>query len=178
MYICIYQSYAAEKIVTNQIKMPLCWPSLQSSFAAPLSYLKNPCYEACDGGYNTVRCLPFFMIIGMPKCGTTSLYFHLVQHKDVVKARKKEPMYFNRDCFSKSTERPCNKRVIVIDNKDLCEFSTSISGRSCQLIKTVVQFKDQGPTAFDIVFCNYPLPPHRSVSYENQVVLSPRDAVW
>ncbi|XP_022299236.2 uncharacterized protein LOC111108042 [Crassostrea virginica] len=70
-----------------------------SSFAAPLSYLKNPCYEACDGGYNTVRCLPYFMVIGMPKCGTTSLYFHLVQHKDVVKARKKEPMYFNRDCF-------------------------------------------------------------------------------
>lgn len=70
-----------------------------TSYAAPLPYLKNPCYEECDGGYNTVRCLPYYMIIGMPKCGTTSLYFDLTHHKDVVRAKRKEPMYFNRMCF-------------------------------------------------------------------------------
>lgn len=39
------------------------------------------------------------MIIGMPKCGTTSLYFDLTHHKDVVRTKRKEPMYFNRMCF-------------------------------------------------------------------------------
>jgi len=39
--------------------------------------------------------LPDFLIIGAQKCGTTSLYNHLIQHPDVGCAFEKEVRYFN-----------------------------------------------------------------------------------
>ena len=41
------------------------------------------------------RTLPDFLIIGAQKCGTTSLYAHLVQHPGVSPAFAKEVRYFN-----------------------------------------------------------------------------------
>jgi hypothetical protein len=42
-----------------------------------------------------VRTLPDFLIIGAQKCGTTSLYAHLMQHPSVGPAFEKEVRYFN-----------------------------------------------------------------------------------
>lgn len=39
--------------------------------------------------------MPSFLIVGAMKCGTTSLYQYLVQHPQVVAARKKEIHYFD-----------------------------------------------------------------------------------
>jgi hypothetical protein len=41
--------------------------------------------------------LPNFLIVGAPKCGTTSLYAYLQQHPDVYMSLLKEPRYF--PCF-------------------------------------------------------------------------------
>jgi hypothetical protein len=41
--------------------------------------------------------LPNFLIVGAPKCGTTSLYQYLRQHPDVYMSPLKEPRYF--PCF-------------------------------------------------------------------------------
>lgn len=41
--------------------------------------------------------LPTFLIIGAPKCGTTSLYRYLAQHPDVFMPKLKEPMFFSYD---------------------------------------------------------------------------------
>src|SRR3954468_6264414 len=38
--------------------------------------------------------LPNFLIVGAPKCGTTSLYQYLGQHPEVYMSRLKEPRYF------------------------------------------------------------------------------------
>jgi len=43
----------------------------------------------------SMRMLPDFLIIGAQKCGTTSLYSHLVQHPCVGTAFEKEVRYFN-----------------------------------------------------------------------------------
>jgi len=43
----------------------------------------------------SVRTLPDFLIIGAQKCGTTSLYAHLMQHPNVSSAFEKEVRYFN-----------------------------------------------------------------------------------
>lgn len=40
--------------------------------------------------------LPGFLIIGVQRCGTSSLYDYLVQHPRIVGARRKEVRYFNR----------------------------------------------------------------------------------
>jgi hypothetical protein len=46
--------------------------------------------------------LPNFLIVGAPKCGTTSLYQYLQQHPDVHMSLLKEPRYF--PCFGVSPE--------------------------------------------------------------------------
>ena len=42
-------------------------------------------------------CLPDFLIVGVQKGGTTSLYNYLIQHPDVVPASRKEVHYFDRN---------------------------------------------------------------------------------
>lgn len=46
---------------------------------------------------STFRELPNFIIFGAPRCGTTSLYDHLVKHPSVVSALSKEVGYFEHD---------------------------------------------------------------------------------
>jgi hypothetical protein len=48
------------------------------------------------------RVLPDFLIIGAPKCGTTSLYHYLVRHPSVEPAFRKEVRYFNKS-FERGT---------------------------------------------------------------------------
>ncbi|XP_066276669.1 carbohydrate sulfotransferase 15-like isoform X1 [Branchiostoma lanceolatum] len=54
-----------------------------------------------DTGHFRLRCLPYFYIIGMPKCGTSDLYLRLTKHPDVVGGLKKEPHWWTRRCFSR-----------------------------------------------------------------------------
>ncbi|XP_035685602.1 carbohydrate sulfotransferase 15-like [Branchiostoma floridae] len=80
-----------------------------------LSNNKNPCWfekvhgtdvgsrwreRLSDNGTGhfrlTLRCLPYFYIIGMPKCGTSDLYYRITQHPDVVRARRKEPEWWTK----------------------------------------------------------------------------------
>jgi hypothetical protein len=41
--------------------------------------------------------LPNFLIIGAPKCGTTTLYHQLSQHPEIFMCTPKEPAFFSRD---------------------------------------------------------------------------------
>ncbi|XP_036393085.1 carbohydrate sulfotransferase 15-like [Megalops cyprinoides] len=49
--------------------------------------------------YYRMRCLPFFYIIGQPKCGTTDLYDRLRLHPDVRFTTFKEPHWWTRKRF-------------------------------------------------------------------------------
>ncbi|XP_061910778.1 carbohydrate sulfotransferase 15-like [Entelurus aequoreus] len=46
-----------------------------------------------------IRCLPYFYIIGQPKCGTTDLYNRLLLHPDVKFTTFKEPHWWTRKRF-------------------------------------------------------------------------------
>ena len=46
-----------------------------------------------------LRCVPYFYIAGMPKCGTTDLYAKLTRHPDVVGGVMKEPHWWTRKRF-------------------------------------------------------------------------------
>ncbi|KAF7204198.1 transcript variant X3 [Nothobranchius furzeri] len=73
--------------------------------------IKNPCwYEEFTGNltsdpYRTnlklyrLRCLPYFYIMGQPKCGTTDLYDRLRLHPDVKFTTFKEPHWWTRKRF-------------------------------------------------------------------------------
>lgn len=48
-----------------------------------------------------MRCLPYFYIIGQPKCGTTDLYDRLRLHPDIKFTTFKEPHWWTRKRFGK-----------------------------------------------------------------------------
>ncbi|KAL0178827.1 hypothetical protein M9458_024269, partial [Cirrhinus mrigala] len=52
-----------------------------------------------DGKLRRLRCLPYFYIIGQPKCGTTDLYERLRLHPDVLLTPPKEPHWWTRKRF-------------------------------------------------------------------------------
>ncbi|GIL66835.1 hypothetical protein Vafri_20228 [Volvox africanus] len=61
----------------------------------PPGYLiqyKNPCWMSAPKGF---RCLPYFHILGVSKCGTTDLYHRLSKHPELFKARNKGPHWWD-----------------------------------------------------------------------------------
>ena len=60
----------------------------------PLEYLenfKNPCWLDRGKRKSTVKCLPYFYVVGAPKCGTTDLHRRLIQHPDICQYSQKVP---------------------------------------------------------------------------------------
>ncbi|XP_030630736.1 carbohydrate sulfotransferase 15 [Chanos chanos] len=51
------------------------------------------------GKYYRMRCLPYFYIIGQPKCGTTDLYDRLRHHPEIRFSTFKEPHWWTRKRF-------------------------------------------------------------------------------
>ncbi|XP_071087317.1 carbohydrate sulfotransferase 15-like [Haliotis cracherodii] len=47
----------------------------------------------------SLRCLPYFLIIGQPKCGTTDIYRRLNNHPDVTSPKMKESFWIERVRF-------------------------------------------------------------------------------
>ncbi|XP_060074896.1 carbohydrate sulfotransferase 15-like [Ylistrum balloti] len=72
-----------------------------------IEYLKNPCWYEDHGEKKKLRCLPYFMILGQNKCGTTNLYNSMVLHPDIIPSKSKEPQFWARMrhcyCCSKLT---------------------------------------------------------------------------
>ena len=60
---------------------------------------KNPCWR--ENG--TLRCLPYFFLIGVKKCGTTELYKLIEKHPDYITPDgNKEPGWFAEGRFDKN----------------------------------------------------------------------------
>ena len=66
------------------------------SFSQPRPVLdaayKNPCFHKGS----TLYCMPYYMLIGLAKCGTTELMCKISQHPDVHIIKPKEPFWFTR----------------------------------------------------------------------------------
>ncbi|GLC45471.1 hypothetical protein PLESTB_000317600 [Pleodorina starrii] len=61
----------------------------------PPSYdprFKNPCWTDTAGLF---RCIPYYHILGVSKCGTTDLYHRLSKHPDLFKSRNKGPHWWD-----------------------------------------------------------------------------------
>lgn len=61
----------------HQVQDLLCMPAPKF-----LTDFKNPCWRSADDRF---RCLPYFQIIGMDKCGSTDLFDRVARHPDVLK---------------------------------------------------------------------------------------------
>jgi hypothetical protein len=57
--------------------------------------------------------LPNAVVIGAPRCGTTSLYFYLKQHPGVFLPDRKELHYFSYDLIAANTNGPGDKAAVA-----------------------------------------------------------------
>lgn len=57
-----------------------------------------------DGKLYRMRCLPYFYIVGQPKCGTTDLHDRLRLHPHVKFTISKEPHWWTRKRFGESPD--------------------------------------------------------------------------
>lgn len=59
---------------------------------------KNPCFfvKVTRNNYTEIqlKCIPYFLVIGFPKCGTTFLHSLIKGHPDVLKYSPKEIHYW------------------------------------------------------------------------------------
>jgi len=60
---------------------------------------------------NRVR-LPNFVVIGAPKCGTTSLYYYLRQHPDIYLPERKELHYFSYEHMKRLVGGPGDAHIL------------------------------------------------------------------
>ncbi|XP_060557591.1 carbohydrate sulfotransferase 15-like [Ruditapes philippinarum] len=69
-----------------------------------LKNFKNPCWiERNINDTNTrIRCLPYFYLVGMPKCGTSDFYKRITQHPSISNKSRKETHWFSRRGFSRN----------------------------------------------------------------------------
>jgi N-acetylgalactosamine 4-sulfate 6-O-sulfotransferase len=49
-----------------------------------------------EGSAWLLRCLPYFFLVGAPRCGTTDLYSKMILHPEIPHQIGKEPVYWNR----------------------------------------------------------------------------------
>lgn len=74
-----------------------------------------------DGKQFRLRCLPYFYIIGQPKCGTTDLFHRLLMHPEVKFNSIKEPHWWTRKRFGKN-----EVRLLIVLNYTLLPLHYSI----------------------------------------------------
>ncbi|XP_071815925.1 carbohydrate sulfotransferase 15-like [Apostichopus japonicus] len=58
-----------------------------------LEQYENPCWRH-KGSH--VYCLPYFYVIGMPKCGSSDLFDKLTSHPQIIRPKWKEPGFWNK----------------------------------------------------------------------------------
>ncbi|MFC1707205.1 sulfotransferase [Planctomycetota bacterium] len=77
--------------------------------------------------------LPTFLLIGAPRCGTTSIYHYLNQHPQVFMSRMKEPHFFTFD-GSDQTFDDANEAAFARNKiRDLASYQRLFAGRTDEL---------------------------------------------
>ncbi|XP_061562092.1 carbohydrate sulfotransferase 15-like [Phycodurus eques] len=97
---CWYEEYAGD--VTSDPYRTNLYARYARSFRTVFRHLRSTFRKhllSRDGKLLRIRCLPYFYIIGQPKCGTTDLYDRLRLHPDVKFSTFKEPHWWTRKRF-------------------------------------------------------------------------------
>ncbi|XP_061174937.1 uncharacterized protein LOC133184104 isoform X3 [Saccostrea echinata] len=84
---------------------------------------KNPCfYDACyqNGNRTTrkLRCLPYFHVLGVDKCGSTDLYYRLVRHPQILPNKgilNKETMWWSWRRYGHTLRKDTHQKETFLD---------------------------------------------------------------
>ena len=74
------------------------------------------------------KSLPNFLVIGAPRCATTSLFHYLRQHPDVYLPRKKELHYFSYEYLKENCSGPGDKAALATLPGTMREYEMHYSG--------------------------------------------------
>lgn len=97
---CWYEDYTGN--ITSDPYRTNLYARYSKRFRTVFQHLRNTFREHLfhrDGKLYRMRCLPYFYIIGQPKCGTTDLYDRLRLHPDIKFTIFKEPHWWTRKRF-------------------------------------------------------------------------------
>jgi hypothetical protein len=72
--------------------------------------------------------LPNFVVIGAPKCGTTSLYYYLGRHPDVYLPRRKELHYFSSEQMVRLVGGPGDAYIVSMICRTRKDYESFYSG--------------------------------------------------
>lgn len=129
-----------------------------------LKNFKNPCFFQnvtirVDKTKTTstqlrLRCLPYFLIAGFPKAGTSDLWVRLLNHPDVKLRHIKEPRFFNIGRFKEgSFDRAAAKYVSIFD-RSAYELHRLVSPVDCSDKPFPFYHGITGEGTVDVVFDN------------------------
>ncbi|XP_053403113.1 carbohydrate sulfotransferase 15-like [Mercenaria mercenaria] len=81
-----------------------------------LQNFKNPCWRETDSNVSMrIRCLPYFFLVGAPKCGSTDLHRRLVMHPLISAKCRKEPHWIARKRFAGGKSRNLSDYLAYYD---------------------------------------------------------------
>ena len=87
-------------------KLQYCFKALED---VPIQVTNNG--HQSVGNYR-LRCLPYFYLLGFPKCGTTDIRSRLVLHAYIKDAVCKEPQFFDRRRFEHGNSNTSFPKII------------------------------------------------------------------
>ncbi|XP_041804034.1 carbohydrate sulfotransferase 15-like [Chelmon rostratus] len=97
---CWYEEISNERSTDPYRKSRYCLRSLRfKTLCNNISKNFHEHLQHRDGKLLRLRCLPYFYIIGQPKCGTTDLYSRLRRHPEVQYSIIKESQWWTRRRF-------------------------------------------------------------------------------
>ncbi|KAK7102837.1 hypothetical protein V1264_021003 [Littorina saxatilis] len=112
-----------ETFVGDKPFFPHCKPSKNTAkgvpYIEPKDYIpesKNPCWYEDPARKKGFRCIPYFYIAGVAKCGTTDLYRRLRLHPDIMKGTMKEYHFWDRERFG-NVEMSDSGNVSIVHRK-------------------------------------------------------------
>ncbi|XP_060557337.1 carbohydrate sulfotransferase 15-like [Ruditapes philippinarum] len=107
-----------------------------------LKNFKNPCFfqnvtMRVDGsptlnGQLRLRCLPYFLIAGFPKSGTTDLWVRLLNHPEIKLRHPKEPRFFNFGRYREGSYANAAAKYISLFDKASTELHRLVAPVECK----------------------------------------------
>lgn len=91
---CWYEPLYTTNVYQNN-KYSLLSPNIASTMIRLMTEWNTRLLQ--DENAHRLRCLPYFFIIGQPKCGSTDLFRRILYHPDVVSPPIKELHWWSRN---------------------------------------------------------------------------------
>ncbi|XP_048763501.1 carbohydrate sulfotransferase 15-like [Ostrea edulis] len=77
----VFQSHQNTNSSLVEDLFALTPPNFEQTFKNPCFY--DACHQTRNGTIRKLRCLPFFHVLGVDKCGSTDLYSRIVRHPQI-----------------------------------------------------------------------------------------------